>query len=285
MFKAPNFKECAIAVLMGTTAFLLSACAALQPPDASGPRSNLPPYPIIANVPGRFEEASLAWKQLSQNYGLARETPGDLQPLTGTLRSVPANLVNSISLPRVGSGPTPTEEETRESLRRFIVEWRSVIGADPSQLSLVERVDDPSGVKIARYEQRPFRYPLRGGFGNLAIKFRNDRHLVDISSNCLPNTERLQSSLSGLTPRVTAETAATVVKGKSFTVPDATGQQRSFALGPNDVVNVKQLVAYVMSSNDQQTIELHLAWEIDVTNGPIKTIYLDALTEQVIAAG
>jgi hypothetical protein len=67
-------------------------------------------------------------------------------------------------------------------------------------------------------------------------------------------------------------------------VPDATGQQRSFALGPNDVLNVKQLVAYVMSSNDQQTIELHLAWEIDVTNGPIKTIYLDAVTEEVIAA-
>ena len=283
MFKAPNLKECAAAVLIGATAFLLSACAALQPPDATGPRSNLPPYPIIANVPGRAEEASLAWKQLSQTYGLTQETRGDLQPLTGTLRSVPANLVNSISLPRVGTGPTPTEEETRESLRRFIVEWRSVIGAEPSQLSLVERVDDPSGVKIARYEQRPFRYPLRGGFGNLVIKFRSDRRLVDISSNCLPNTERLQSALTGVTSQVTAEAAAILVKGKSFTVPDAAGQQRSVALGLNDVVNVKQLVAYVMPSNDQQNLELHLAWEIDVANALIKTIYLDAVTEQVIA--
>ncbi|PYS74944.1 MAG: hypothetical protein DMF69_00260 [Acidobacteria bacterium] len=278
-----KLKEYAVVTAMITTALLLSACAALQPPDVSGPRSNLPPYPIIANVPDRYEEASLAWKQLSQNYGLAQDTRGDLQPLTGTLRSVPANLVNSISLPRVGTGPIPTEEETRESLRRFIVEWRSVIGTDPSQLSLVERVDDPSGVKIARYEQRPFRYPLRGGFGNLVIKFRNDRRLVDISSNCLPNTERLQSAINGLTPKVTAETAATLVKGKSLTVPDATGQQRAFQLSPNDPVNVKQLVAYVMPSTDQQNLELHLAWEIDVANGPIKTIYLDAVTEQVIA--
>jgi len=283
MWKIPNLKAYAVATLIEATALLLCACAALQPPDASGPRSNLPPYPIIANLPGRAEEASLAWKQLAQNYGLTEETSGDLQPLTGTLRSVPANLVNSISLPRVGTGPTPSEEESRESLRRFIVEWRSVIGADPSQLSLVERLDDPSGVKIARYEQRPFRYPLRGGFGKLVIKFRNDRHIVDISSNCLPNTERLQSALSGLTPQVTAETAATLIKGKSFSVQDATGQQRAFQLSPNDVINVKQLVAYVIPSNDQQNLELHLAWEIDVANGLIKMIYLDAVTGQVIA--
>jgi len=282
MFKATKLKQFAVTTLMVTTAFLLSACAALQPPDARGPRSNLPPYPIIANVPSRIEEASLAWKQLSQSYGQAQETSGDFHPLTGTLRSVPANVVNSISLPRVGTGPTPTEEETRESLRRFIVEWRSVIGAEPSQLSLVERVDDPSGVKIARYEQRPFRYPLRGGFGNLVIKFRSDRRVVDISSNCLPKTERLQSALTGLTPQVTAETAATLVKDKSFTLSDATGQQRTFALGPNDVVNTKQLVAYVMPSNDYNSLELHLAWEIEVTNGAIKTIYLDAINAQVV---
>lgn len=271
------------AVLLGSIALVMTACAALQPPDASGPRSNLPPYPIVAIEPNRLEEASVAWKQLSQAYGLAQDNSPDFQPLTGTLRSIPTNLVGSISLPKVGSSPTQTEEETRESLRRFIVEWRSLIGADPNQLSLVERTDDPSGIKIARYEQRPFRYPLRGGFGNLVIRFRSDRRIVDISSNCLSNTERLQTALTQLTPKVSAEAAATSVKGKSITAPDSTGQQRTFLLSANDFVNAKQLVAYVLPSKDQQTLELHLVWEIDVTNGPIKAIYLDAVTEQVIA--
>jgi hypothetical protein len=236
----------------------------------------------LASEPNRLEEATLAWKQLSQAYGLPQETAADLQPLTGTLRAVPSNLSGSISLPRVGASPTQTEEETRESLRRFIVEWRTLIGAEPNQLSLVERTDDASGIKIARYEQRPFRYPLRGGFGNLTIRFRNDRRIIDISSNCLLNTERLQNALNGLTPRVTAESAVTSVKSKPITVDDSSGQ-RSFVLAETATINVQQLVAYALPSKDKQTLELHLAWEIDVTNGPIKTIYLDALSDQVIA--
>ncbi len=270
-------------VLVGSIALVMTACAALQPPDTGGPRSNLAPYPIVAIEPSRLEEASVAWEQLTQAYGLAQDNSPELQPLTGTLQRIPSNLVGSISLPKVGALPTQTEEETRESLRRFIVEWRSLIGADPHQLSLVERTDDTSGIKIARYEQRPFRYPLRGGFGNLVIRFRGDRRIVDISSNCLSNTERLQTALTQLTPKVTAEAAATAVKEKPITAPDLTGQQRSFVLAANDVVNAKQLVAYVLPSKDQQTLELHLVWEIDVSNGPIKTIYLDAVTEQVIA--
>jgi hypothetical protein len=280
---SPRQTRSALKVLVVAIAFGLSACAALQPPDPNGPGSNLPPYPIAASEPNRLEEAALAWKQLSQAYGLPQETVADLQPLTGTLRAVPANLSGSISLPKVGASPTQTEEETRESLRRFIVEWRSLIGAEPNYLSLIERTDDASGIKTARYEQRPFRYPLRGGFGNLVIRFRSDRRIIDISSNCLLNTERLQNALNGLTPKVTAESAAATVKSKPITVADASGQQRSFVLAETATVNVQQLVAYALPSKDKQTLELHLAWEIDVTNGPIKTIYLDALSDQVIA--
>jgi len=58
---------------------------------------------------------------------------------------------------------------------------------------------------------------------------------------------------------------------------------RSFTLPQNASVNVQQLVVYVLASRDGQSVDAHLAWEIDVANGPIKTIYLDAMTEQVIA--
>jgi hypothetical protein len=261
-----------------------SACGALQPPDANGPRGNLAPYPIVlTNEREDVRDRRLAWRQLSQRYGLPNNISPSLDPLTATITSLPDNTRTPVLLPKVGIGPTQTEEETRESLRRFIVEWRRLIGADPSQMSLVERTDEPSGIKLARYEQRPFRYPLRGGFGNLIIKFRADRQVLELSSNCIPNTDRLQASLSALTPKVTSEDAASHVKAQS-TIVNPAGQQQNFTLPSDSVVEVRQLVVYALPSKDQQNVlEVRLAWEIAVTNAPIKTIYLDAVADQVIA--
>ena len=273
-------------LILALSALLMSgACAAFQPTDANGPVSNAPLYPIgLSDVGTRLEEASVAWYQLSQRYGLPGKTEANLHPYTATLESLPANLPAPIYLPKVGSETNPTEEETRESLRRFIVEWQRLIGAEPNQLSLVERTDEPSGVKVARYEQRPFRYPLRGGFGNLIIRFRNDRQLVGLSSNCLPHAERLQATLAGLDPQVTAQEAAERVKSQPINVGAAAGQQQTVTLPPNAVVEPRQLVVYALPSAGQGGgLELHLAWEINVTNGPITTVYFDAITNQVIA--
>jgi hypothetical protein len=204
----------------------------------------------------------------------------DLQPLTGTIHSVPGNLSGSIFLPKVGGDSLQSEEETRESLRRFIADWQSLIGADPHQLSLIERTDN-AGVKTARYEQRPFRYPLRGDVGSLTIRFQNDRRVVDLSSTCIPNADRFQSQLNSLTPSVTAEDAAALMKQQPISNAD---QSSSVNLPPGAAVNVQQLVIYAKPNADRQDLELHLAWEIDVANGPIKTIYLDAVSRQVLAA-
>ena len=259
-------------------ALLLTACAALQPTSPNGPPSNAAPYPVIVNDASRQESSTLAWQQLSQRYGLAQNTTADLNPLLGTIHSLPDNSSGSIYLPKVGDTGAPTEEDIRESLRRFISDLRGLIGTDPSELSLVARIDEPSGVKIAQYEQRPFRYPLRGDFGKLIIRFQSDRRVIDLSSTCLPNTDRLQAALNNLTQKVTQDTAPSLVKGHAITIGS-----RTFTLSDNTPTEVKQLVAYVMLSPDQRSVELHLAWEIDVTNGPIKTIYLDAISEQVIA--
>jgi hypothetical protein len=264
---------------------LVSACAAFQPTDANGPASNLPQYPIaLSDLGTRLEEASVAWYQLSQRYGLPGKTEANLQPYTATLESLPANLPAPIYLPKVGSQTNPTEEETRESLRRFISEWQRLIGSDPNQLSLVERIDEPSGVKIARYEQRPFRYPLRGGFGHLEIRFRSNWQLIGFSSNCIPNADRLQATLSGLAPKVTGEQAVNHIKTQPVTVTTTTGQQQSVSLPANAVVEARQLVVYAQPSKVPPSgLEIRLAWEIDVTNGPISKVYLDAISDEIIA--
>ncbi|HEX5602098.1 MAG TPA: hypothetical protein VFX63_06080 [Pyrinomonadaceae bacterium] len=258
-------------ILILTLAVLMTgACAAFQPADANGPAANRPQYPIaLSDAGARLEEASVAWYQLSQRYGLPGKTEANLQPYTATLESLPANLPAPMYLPRVGSQTAPTEEDTRESLRRFIVEWKTLIGADPNQLSLVERTDESSGVKVARYEQRPFRYPLRGGFGTLVIRFRSNGQLVGLSSNCIPNADRLQSALNALTPTVTAEQA----------VDHVTTQQPGSAK-----VEARQLVVYAQPSKSSPNgLELRLAWEVEVTNAPISKVYLDALSDEIIA--
>src|SRR5215203_678005 len=243
MFVGLNIRKALILVL----SLAAGACSAFQPTDANGPRSNEPLYPIgLSDVGPRLEEASLAWYQLSQRNGIPGKTEANLQPYTATIQSLPANLSAPIYLPKVGSQTSPTEEETRESLRRFIVEWQRLIGAEPNQLSLVERTDEPSGIKVARYEQRPFRYPLRGGFGSVVIRFRSNGQLVGFSSNCIPNADRLQPTLSALTPQITAEQAVNIIR----TQPVTTGQQQNVSIPANATVEARQLVVYAQPSKD-----------------------------------
>lgn len=262
-----------------------AACAAFQPTDPNGPTSNAPRYPVgLSDVETRLEEASVAWYQLSQQYGLPGRTEANLHPYTATIESLPANLPAPIYLPKVGSPTNPTEDDTRESLRRFIVEWQRLIGAEPNQLSLVERIDEPSGVKIARYEQRPFRYPLRGGYGTLVIRFRGNGQLIGFSSNCIPNADQIQATMSGLTPKLTGEQAINHIKTQPITVTDASGRQQTVSLPANATVTAQQLVVYAQPSKDPPSgLQIRLAWELEVANGPIKRVYLDAISDEIIA--
>jgi hypothetical protein len=265
-------------IVLSLFCFLLAGCAAMQPPDASGPRSNVPAYPIvIAAEESRREETAIAWRRLSQRYGMNDAPSLELEPGTSTLKELPPGL--TATLPKVGDA-NPTEEDYRDSLRRFITEWQPLIGADPAQLTLVERVDEPSGVKVAKYEQRPFRYPLRGAYGNLIIRFRADRQIVGLSSSCLPNVDRVQPALAALNASIGAEEVATLLRSGPQTI---TGAAQTLTFTSSQSIEPKQLVVYAVTSPGGG-IELHLCWEVDVTNAPIKTVYLDAVTGKTVAA-
>ena len=281
MFLNSTTRKRPLVLILALLALAGSGCAAFRPTDPAGPRSDVRLYPVgLADPAARLEEASLAWYQLAQRYGLARKSDATLNPYTATIQNLPSNLPAPITLPKIGTEPQQTEEQTRESLRRFINDWQRLIGAEPDDLSLVERTDDASGIKVARYEQRPFRYPLRGEFGNLIIRFRDNGQVVDLSSNCLPNADRLQATLNTITPQVSGEEAANNVKSQ----PIPFGQQ-TVTLPANAVVEPAQLVVYALPSPGQTSgLELHLAWEINITNGPIKTVYFDAVSSQIIGA-
>ena len=205
-------------------------CAALQPPNTTGPR-NEPPYPVLFSEDTQRREASIAaGNQLSQ--------PGPsgvtvkLQPITSTVSSVTAEPGRPLYLPKLGTGAVMNEEETRESLRRLINEWQALIGADPAKLSLIDRIDLPDGTRQATYEHRPFRYPIRGNYGKLLIHFTTERRILNISSTCVPEAERIQTALNAVGVKLRAEDAVTKLRDSAINFKDSSGNSSSFRVTP-----------------------------------------------------
>lgn len=275
-----QFKTLLLAVIV----LLTGACAALQPPGASGPVPSGPPYPAtITGESQRTETALLELNRILRRGGAGTLGEDYLQPVTATIRRLPGDSGSTLYLPKVGSNAEMNEEETREALRRFINDWRVLIGSNPSQLSLIERIDNPDRTKVASYEQRVFRYPLRGDFGKLQITFTGDRRLLNLTSTCIPDAERLQATLAGLTPQLSAEDAIKTISEKGTAYTDTLGNKQAFKLEVGTELGAPQLVTYVQrarSGND--SLEVHIAWEVTVTNAPVKAVYIDAINGESI---
>jgi hypothetical protein len=268
-------------------AFALTAyaCTAIQPPSAMGPRTTEPIYPVLLTEDTQRRETSLIlFNQLRQQQGLPERMEVHLQPVTATIQSLAANSGLLLYLPKVGIGPAMNEEGTREALRRFINEWRRLIGADPSQLSLVGQLDQPDGTKLANYEQRPFRYPLRGDYGKLQIHFGPERRVLNVTSTCIPDTERMQTELAAVAPQIKWEDALKRLQNNGIIYTDANGTQQTYRLTANNSVDALGLVIYVLPSKTRtDAVEFHLGWELAVTDAPVQTVYVDAVKNEIIA--
>jgi len=262
----------------------LSGCAALQPPSALGPAAPDSLYPILLTEDSQRNEATLvALNRLAQSSENISGIKPQLQPVTGTVLTLPPNSAAALYLPKLGAGTVMTEEETRESLRRFIREWQQLIGSDPAKLSLVERIDQPDGSKLATYEQRPFRYPIRGGYGKLQINFGVDRRVINLTSSCIPDAERIQNALSALNLRPKAEDAVQQLQEKSASYLDANRNKLTFTLPSASQINPRGLTTYILRAKDRtDALEFHLAWEMELTNAPVKLIYVDAVNGEIV---
>jgi len=264
---------------------VFSSCAALQPPNVTGPPGNSSLYPVLLIPDAHRKEATLAaMNRLGQLSAKSNATQPQLQPVTGTILGLPPQSSGSFFLPKVGAGATMNEEETRESLRRFIRDWQELIGSDPAKLSLIERTDQPDGSKLASYQQRPFRYPIRGNYGKLLIHFTSDRRILNLTSSCIPDADRIQSAISALNVRPRAEETLQKLRAKGLTYMDAQGTVRTFAIPSTSEMTARQMTIYILPAKDQpEALEFHLAWEIEFTNAPVKLAYVDALNGEVLA--
>jgi hypothetical protein len=272
-------------ILLLAVACAAGGCATLQPTSVSGPRVNERTYPVLFSEEAERRETSLqALNHLIQQTGPPGAFAPDLQPITATIRSLPANAIRLLQLPKVGTEPTMNEEETREALRRFIRDSGEFIGADPAKLSLVERVDQPDGSKLAIYQQRPFRFPIRGNYGKLEIRFTSDRRILNISSTCIPQAERIQAAFSALQVRPKVDETIKQLRENGLTYKDSNGNTANLKIPAANAINTSGLVIYVVPSESQpDSLEFHLAWEIQPGSGPIKTAYVDAINGTTIA--
>jgi hypothetical protein len=266
--------------------FVLGACAASTSPNATGPRPNEPPYPVLMTETAERREAAVtAWTKFTGEQGITNAPLPELQPVTATIRGLPSFSGTPLYLPKVGDDIPMNEENTRESLRRFIASASSIFGAQPPQLSLIERVDAADGTKRALYEQRPFRYPLRNGYGKLEITFAPDRRVLQLNSTCITDIEQLQRAGAGTRPRWEANKVVGQIMDRTFVYKDAAGNSQTLTIAKGEELTVRELVIYPLPRpNNPAVLEFHLAWEITAKRASGSfNVYLDAVTDEVIA--
>ena len=262
-------RSLSLILLSSATLLLFAGCAAMQPPNAAGPRAGEQLYPVMLAEDSQAKEATLAaLTRLMQPAANSNLEP-QLQPVTATILALPSSTNTPLYLPKVGATADMSEEEIRESLRRFIRESRELIGADPMKLSLVERTDLPDGSKSAVYEQRPFRYPIRGSYGKLRIRFGNDLRVIDLNSTCIPDADRIQNQLSALTISLKGE--------------DAVQKLRGNALPANADLTPRELVTYIRPAQDRtDALEFRIAWEIQANGQSARMYYVDAVSGEFL---
>jgi hypothetical protein len=274
--------------LICLAAALCACAAATRGPSAERPRPSDAPSFVAVNATDERRTAALAaWKTIVGEQAAAASPTPELRPITATISALPAGLDAPPRMPLVviNDAKTQTEEETRESLRRFIQTASPLLGADPDDLSLVEVTEARGGARTARYRQGGLPYPLRNGYGEVSITFTPDLRVVALSSTAVPTPGRMRRAFAAVTQGVPAFDANALLN-KTVTYTDRGGARQTRTLTQADALNVRQLVIYpTPSDTDPSTLELHVAWEA-ATGGPAGAlyVYVDAVTGELLGA-
>lgn len=267
------------------------SCAASRSTDPGAPaaRSDIPGYPAtLANTDNRRERAIAAWRRIANISSGNQAADPVLHPATSTLLSLPAP-APTLKLPLVGDPDraTMTAEETRESLRRFLAGAVELLGAETIQLSLVD-VAERGDFRTARYEQRPFLYPLRNNYGLVEIEFTSARRITQLSSRAIPIDEQLRRTINRLAPRLRADEVAAKLVNRTITLIGDGKSVQTLAITAADQIRAQELVIFpLISPVDTATLELRLAWEVGVKAegaGEERLVYVDALTGEILTA-
>jgi hypothetical protein len=75
------------------------------------------------------------------------------------------------------------------------------------------------------------------------------------------------------------------LRNAPVTYKNQSGRDVTFSVPGSSQINVKELVTYILPSQESSdALDFHLAWEVELTGAPVKHIYIDAVSGDVIAA-
>ncbi|MBV9928658.1 MAG: hypothetical protein JOZ96_26825 [Acidobacteria bacterium] len=282
-----HVQRIACAALFIAASFVYGGCAsAARPAGAERPRGNeAPRFAVLAASDERRSAVLANWKAVVGEQAADASPTPELRPVTATLTSLPAGLRDFPLLPLVvaEAGQKPTEEETRESLRRFLSTAAPLLGVDLKHVSLVEVTDAAAGSRRALYRQNPFAYPLRNGYGSIEVTFTPDLRVTQLSSTAVPDANHLARTLAAVPKTVTAEQAVAALNNRAVTYDDRNGAQQTRTFAQLDPTAARQLVVFPVRRNtDPASLELHVAWE--VAADPALFVYVDAASGEVLGA-
>lgn len=268
----------ALACVVMTLSF--AGCAANRPPEVNTPRGPEPGYPIVVTEDlARRQAALAAWQKVLQEQAVGSVENPELMPVTATIRALPPQINGQLALPAIGKSNPATNEELRESLRRFMAAAGPLICEDNSQLTLVDQGTNADGTAYANYSQRPFRYRLRGDFGKVRVDFTQARRLINLTSSCLPNLDETQRDIQTLRPdpTITPERIAEILKGHPL--PGPNGSTATVG-SPADFTIAEPLIVVRDPGRSPAALEFRLAWEIKLAAG--FSVYVDAIDNTIL---
>jgi hypothetical protein len=272
-----------LTLLMSAAACLTFAgCAANRPPGVNTPRGPETGYPIILTEDlARRQAALAAWQKVLHDQSISSVENPELVPVTSTIRTLPPQINGQLALPSIGKNNPATNEELRESLRRFMSTAGPLVCEDPAQLTLIDQGTNGDGTVYANYTQRPFRYRLGGDFGKVRVDFDRNRRLVNLTSSCLPDLDQTQRDIQTLRPdpTITPERIAELLKGRPLTGPNGT---TATVNSPADFTIAEPLIVVRDTGGSPAALEFRLAWEIKLNAG--FSVFIDAIDNTILPA-
>ena len=236
------------------------------------PNSAKQNYPVvIEDSQQRREKAEREWRRMLDFYKVA-QAPPDLYPISYTPRSL-AVVADGIKIMATAPEPGTETLAQREAVKRFIDQWRELVGADPLTVSLVAGTDAGDAHRLT-YRQANYAFPITGNFGEMTAIISRDGRLLQLDDHFIPIVEL------PLKPAIDREEAARRVVGRTFTYSDIAGRQQQVRVDNPAEIKVKRVVVAPVEMPDR--IEVHLAWEIVAGTSLSWTVYIDAMTGEEI---
>ncbi len=251
----------------------LAACATPGQVSVNTPQSHSVNYPpIIEESEARQQSAREAWKRFLSDWRLP-EVKLDVSPITGTPRSLPADLAGKINIHNKPGNFG--EMEAKEAVRRFVERSLDLFGGQGiggafvlKDLSLVSFSDEGNFFR-ATFWQVSYPFRLADGFGELRLIVGKNGELLQWSSSLIPTV------ILPTRAEISAQSIYEKLLNREFTYTTIAGRPQSYKIAKRQEIKIGELIVYPKAEGNR--MKIHLAFPVVVGSGTTWTVFIDAI--------